>query len=38
MIEQGKKIHPYPVAEMLGLGTPEDLNKFLSIMQESSYE
>ena len=29
LIEQGKKILPYPVAEMVGLGTPEDLDKFL---------
>ena len=30
MIESGKKIHIYPIAEMRGLGTPEDLNNFLS--------
>lgn len=30
MIELGKKIHVYPIAEMKGLGTPEDLKSFLS--------
>lgn len=29
MIDEGKKIYPYHVAEMHGLGTPEDLNDFL---------
>ena len=28
MIESGKKIHIYPIAEMKGLGTPEDLLRF----------
>lgn len=31
MIDNGKKIYNYPVAEMHGLGTPEDLNKFLQL-------
>lgn len=30
MIASGKKIYIYPVAEMRGLGTPEDLRQFLS--------
>jgi dTDP-glucose pyrophosphorylase len=30
LIGDGKKVYNYPVAEMCGLGTPEDLNKFLS--------
>lgn len=29
LIEQKKKIYPYPVAEMKSLGTPEDLQKYL---------
>ena len=29
MIEAKKKILQYPIAEMRGLGTPEDLSKFL---------
>jgi NDP-sugar pyrophosphorylase family protein len=29
MITSGKKIHIYPIAEMKGLGTPEDLRQFL---------
>lgn len=29
MIQDGKTILPYPVAEMKGLGTPEDLERFL---------
>jgi len=29
MILEGKKILSYPVAEMRGLGTPEDLQKFM---------
>ena len=29
MIGEGKKIYPYPVAEMRGLGTPDDLKNFL---------
>lgn len=31
MIEDGKNVMIYPVAEMRGLGTPEDLQKFLAI-------
>lgn len=31
MVDNGKKIYNYPVAEMHGLGTPEDLNKFLQL-------
>lgn len=30
LIGNGKKVYNYPVAEMMGLGTPEDLNKFLA--------
>ena len=30
MIASGKKIHIYPIAEMKGLGTPEDLREFLN--------
>ena len=30
MIAAGKKIHIYPIAEMRGLGTPEDLHQFLN--------
>jgi len=30
MIADGKQIYPYPVAEMKGLGTPEDLERFLT--------
>lgn len=30
MIQQGKKILHYPIAEMRGLGTPEDLSNFLA--------
>ena len=30
MILSGKKIHIYPIAEMKGLGTPEDLIQFLN--------
>jgi NDP-sugar pyrophosphorylase family protein len=29
-IEGGKNIYNYPVAEMMGLGTPEDLQRFLN--------
>jgi dTDP-glucose pyrophosphorylase len=30
MIASGKKIFIYPIAEMKGLGTPEDLHQFLN--------
>ena len=30
MIQHGKKIYVYPVSEMRGLGTPEDLRVFQS--------
>jgi len=30
MIQSGKKIYIYPIAEMKGLGTPEDLREFLN--------
>lgn len=30
MIQEGKKILHYPIAEMRGLGTPEDLSNFLA--------
>lgn len=29
LIEDGKRVYTYPVAEMKGLGTPEDLEKYL---------
>lgn len=31
LINDNKKIYNYPIAEMHGLGTPEDLNKFLQL-------
>jgi dTDP-glucose pyrophosphorylase len=31
LINSNKKIYNYPVAEMHGLGTPEDLNRFLQL-------
>jgi len=31
LINEGKKIYNYPIAEMHGLGTPEDLNRFLQL-------
>jgi dTDP-glucose pyrophosphorylase len=34
MIADGKTLLPYPVAEMKGLGTPEDLERFLKDHQE----
>ena len=34
MISNGKKILNYPIAEMRGLGTPEDLSKFLETMDK----
>ena len=34
MIQSNKKILHYPIAEMKGLGTPEDLTKFLENMDE----
>jgi hypothetical protein len=30
MIASGKKIHIYPIAEMKGSGTPEDLLRFFN--------
>ncbi len=38
MIEKGKKIIPYPIAEMRGLGTPEDLQKYIKTSQLSKKE
>jgi hypothetical protein len=35
MIKNGKKIMHYPIAEMKGLGTPEDLRKFLDSLPRS---
>jgi hypothetical protein len=29
VIGSGKKVYNYPIAEMKGLGTPEDLDKYL---------
>ena len=29
MIQDGRKVLHYPIAEMRGLGTPEDLSRFL---------
>jgi dTDP-glucose pyrophosphorylase len=31
LINDNKKIYNYPIAEMHGLGTPEDLNRFLQL-------
>ena len=31
LINENKKIYNYPIAEMHGLGTPEDLNRFLQL-------
>jgi len=36
MIENGKKILTYPVAEMRGLGTPEDLKRFIEIIDKKT--
>ena len=36
MIESKKKILHYPIAEMKGLGTPEDLARFLETMNQKS--
>ena len=36
MIESKKKILHYPIAEMKGLGTPEDLSRFLETMNQKS--
>ena len=35
MIKNGKKIMHYPIAEMKGLGTPEDLRRFLDSLPKS---
>ena len=35
MIESGKKIHIYPIAEMKGLGTPEDLLRFFNSLPKT---
>lgn len=35
MIKKGKKIMHYPIAEMRGLGTPEDLREFLDSLSKS---
>ena len=37
MIENKKKILTYPVAEMRGLGTPEDLKRFIEIIDKKTY-
>ena len=34
MIAEGKKVYSYPVAEMRGLGTPEDVRNFLEKHEE----
>ena len=34
MIQSNKKILHYPIAEMRGLGTPEDLSKFIENMDK----
>ena len=34
MIQSNNKILHYPIAEMKGLGTPEDLTKFLENMDK----
>ncbi len=36
MISDGKTIYPYPVAEMKGLGTPEDLERFLTTSKSTA--
>ena len=36
MIANGKKILTYPVAEMRGLGTPEDLKRFIDIIDKKT--
>jgi dTDP-glucose pyrophosphorylase len=36
MIEAKKKILHYPIAEMRGLGTPEDLTRFLENINKKS--
>ena len=36
MIGDGKKILTYPVAEMRGLGTPEDLKRFIEIIDKKT--
>lgn len=36
MIGDGKKILTYPVAEMRGLGTPEDLKRFIDIIDKKT--
>ncbi len=36
MIENKKKILTYPVAEMRGLGTPEDLKRFIEIIDKKT--
>ena len=36
MIESNKKILHYPIAEMRGLGTPEDLLRFLENINQKS--
>lgn len=40
MIAKGMKILPYPIAEMRGLGTPEDLQKYTKIseLSKKNYE
>lgn len=37
MIESGKKILHYPVAEMRGMGTPEDLQRFLELSNKKTH-
>ncbi|KAF6246078.1 glycosyl transferase family 2 [Nitrosopumilus sp. b2] len=36
MIQDGKKILHYPIAEMRGLGTPEDLSRFLENLNKKT--
>ena len=36
MISSGKKILTYPIAEMRGLGTPEDLKQFINIIDKKT--
>jgi hypothetical protein len=36
MIASGKKILTYPIAEMRGLGTPEDLKQFINIIDKKT--
>ena len=36
LIQNGKKILHYPIAEMRGMGTPEDLQRFIEKMNNKT--